>query len=166
MVRPCGARGFVDLAEFGLASMYQVSDWSVCSRPSWISARLRPYYRIGLERAVWVTSVRRRWEDRSSISSHPLADLGLANVMGLGHREPPYKGAVPLFVPGGGCSFAPACGSRGASRAGNCQGWPSRWPFGLALVLPGYALTGPSTARRSRGRGEGALRFTQDGTLS
>src|SRR4029077_5811375 len=26
--------------------------------------------------AIWVTSVRKRREDRSSISSHPLADLG------------------------------------------------------------------------------------------
>src|SRR5712671_1382137 len=28
------------------------------------------------QRAIWVTSARRRREDRSSISSHPLADLG------------------------------------------------------------------------------------------
>src|SRR6476659_3692638 len=28
------------------------------------------------QRAIWVTSVRMRREDRSSISSHPLADLG------------------------------------------------------------------------------------------
>jgi hypothetical protein len=28
------------------------------------------------QRAVWVTSVRKRREDRSSISSYPLADLG------------------------------------------------------------------------------------------
>src|SRR5947199_234045 len=28
------------------------------------------------ERAIWVTSARMRREDRSSISSHPLADLG------------------------------------------------------------------------------------------
>jgi len=28
------------------------------------------------QRANWVTSVRMRREDRSSISSHPLADLG------------------------------------------------------------------------------------------
>jgi hypothetical protein len=29
-----------------------------------------------LARAIWVTSVRMRREDRTSISSHPLADLG------------------------------------------------------------------------------------------
>jgi len=28
------------------------------------------------QRAIWVTSVRMRREDRTSISSHPLADLG------------------------------------------------------------------------------------------
>ena len=52
------------------------SDWSSCSGPSWISARMRSRYRTGLNRAKWVTSVRKRREDRSSISSHPLADLG------------------------------------------------------------------------------------------
>jgi hypothetical protein len=67
---------FVDLLALGLASMYPASDWSVCSGPPWISARVRSHYRIGLERAIWVTSVRIRPEDRSSISSHPLADLG------------------------------------------------------------------------------------------
>src|SRR6476660_2175682 len=35
-----------------------------------ISLAVRP------QRAIWVTSVRMRREDRSSISSHPLADLG------------------------------------------------------------------------------------------
>jgi hypothetical protein len=45
----------------GLASMYPASDWSVlCSEPSWISARVRSYYRTGLEWAIWVTSVRMR----------------------------------------------------------------------------------------------------------
>ena len=68
---------FAELAVSGLASMYPASDWSVlCSGPSWISARLRSHYLIGLERAIWVTSVRMRREDRTSISSHPLADLG------------------------------------------------------------------------------------------
>jgi hypothetical protein len=33
-------------------------------------------FAIGLDRASWVTSVRRRREDRTSISFHPLADLG------------------------------------------------------------------------------------------
>jgi hypothetical protein len=35
---------FVELAVSGLASMYPASDWSVlCSRPSWISARVRSH---------------------------------------------------------------------------------------------------------------------------
>ena len=61
----------------GLASMYPASDWSVLrSGPSWISARLRSHWRTGLERANWLTRVRMRRQDRSSISFHPLADLG------------------------------------------------------------------------------------------
>src|SRR6201987_2556412 len=76
MVRPRVARGFIDPADNGLSSMYPASDWGVCSGPSWISARVRSRYRTGLDRAIWVTSVRTRSEDRSSISSHPLADLG------------------------------------------------------------------------------------------
>ena len=47
--------------------MYTVSDWSICSAPSWISARMRSHYRIGLERTIGVTSVRMRQEDRCSI---------------------------------------------------------------------------------------------------
>jgi hypothetical protein len=68
---------FVELAVSGLASMYPAFDWSVLrSWPSWISARVRSHYEIGLNRASWVTSVRKRREDRTSISSYPLADLG------------------------------------------------------------------------------------------
>jgi hypothetical protein len=37
-------------------------------------------------RAIWVTSVRMRREDRTSISSHPLADLGWKLLRGLRHR--------------------------------------------------------------------------------
>ena len=96
MVRPCVARGFHRSGGFGLASMYPASDWSVfCSGPSWISARLRSHYQTGLERAIWVTRVRRRREDRSSISFHPLADLG--RKTGLCYRSL-LIGAVPLFV--------------------------------------------------------------------
>jgi hypothetical protein len=48
----------------------------LCSGPSWISARERSHFLTGLEWAIWVPSVRMRREDRYSISSHPLADLG------------------------------------------------------------------------------------------
>src|SRR5215467_6635228 len=88
---------FIDLAVLGLASMYPASHWSVlCSGPSWISARLRSHYRAGLEWAIWVTRVSRRREDRSSISFHPLADLG--GETGLCHCSL-LTGTVPLFVP-------------------------------------------------------------------
>src|SRR6266702_8671986 len=56
------------------------SSW--CSGPSWISARLRSHQRTGLEGAIRVTSVCMRREDRSSISSHPLADLGRIEAQG------------------------------------------------------------------------------------
>jgi hypothetical protein len=34
---------FVDLVVSGLASMYPAFDWSICSGPSWISARVRSH---------------------------------------------------------------------------------------------------------------------------
>ena len=43
MVRPRVASGFAELAVSGLASMYPASDWSICSGPSWISARVRSH---------------------------------------------------------------------------------------------------------------------------
>src|SRR5258705_5108287 len=86
MVRPCVASGFAELAVSGLASMYSAFDWSICSGPSWISARVRSHYRTGLDWTISVTSVRMRREDRTSISSHPLADLGWKLLIGLRHR--------------------------------------------------------------------------------
>src|SRR5712664_4436875 len=87
MVRPCVARRFRRTGGGGLASMYPASDWSVlCSGPSWISARVRSHYRTGLDWTIWVTSVRTRSEDRSSILSCPLADLGWKLLIGLRHR--------------------------------------------------------------------------------
>src|SRR5450755_2204319 len=41
MVRPCVASCFAELAVSGFASMYPAFDWSICSWPSWISARVR-----------------------------------------------------------------------------------------------------------------------------
>src|SRR6185295_11858131 len=76
---------FVELVVSGLASMYPAFDWSVVLRaimdisaPA-ISLADRP------QRAIRVTSVRMRREDRSSISTHPLADLGGQAVIGLRH---------------------------------------------------------------------------------
>jgi hypothetical protein len=67
---------FAELAVGGLASMYPAFDWSVVLRAIMdfsaraISLADRPLW------AIRVTSVRMRREDRTSISSHPLADLG------------------------------------------------------------------------------------------
>ena len=111
MVRPCVASGFAELAVSGLASMYPAFDWSICSGPSWISARVRSHYRTGLDWTIWVTSVRTCSEDRTSISSHPLADLGWKLLIGLRHRLfitcSSYR-AVPLFEPGAVPSSRPA----------------------------------------------------------
>src|SRR5215472_9168305 len=98
MVRPCVARGFVGLAAF--AVLHQ------CIRPL-IRACCAPGHH-GYQRAcvlisgqasswaIWVTRVRMRREDRSSISFHPLADLGGKQdyVIALS-----LISAVPLFVP-------------------------------------------------------------------
>jgi hypothetical protein len=119
--------GFVDLAD---AVLHQCIRSLIgarhCSRPSWISARVRAHYRIGLKRADGVTSVRKRREDRSSISFYPLADLG-----GLLRHRTLLIGVVPLFAPLTVPSSRPA--DAGAPRARDRQGWPSRWPCVLLL---------------------------------
>src|SRR5215471_8121198 len=91
-----------------------------------------------------------RREDRSPSSSS--SSRRPRRVDSLGHRiASPHLIAVPLFVPGGR-SFVPTCACKRAARKG-----PSRLAVGRALplasVLPGHALTAPSTARGSRWRG-------------
>ena len=109
------SKRFIDQVVSGLASMYPAFDWSIRSGPSWISARVRSHERTGLDWAIWVTSVRMRREDRTSISSHPLADLGWNLLMGLRHRM--------LLLPRSSCvrargrSFVPARRTCVASRA-------------------------------------------------
>src|SRR5262249_29198387 len=147
MVRPCGARDFVNLGGCGLASMYPASDWSVwCSEPSWISARMRSRYRTGLERAVGVTSVRMRRKDRSSIvvsSSRRPRQEGCW----LGHQSFP---CLMLFLCL--CLAAVPSSRPGGAAARRAQG-PSKLAvaitFRLAPVFPGHALTVLSTARGS-----------------
>ena len=76
MVRPCVARRFDELAVSGLASIYPAFDWSAVLRAIMdISARASSLS-ADLNWAIRVTSVRTRREDRTSISSHPLADPG------------------------------------------------------------------------------------------
>jgi hypothetical protein len=77
MVRPCVARGICRVG--GERSCINVSglqlELSMLRAIMDISARAISLP-DRLQRAIWVTSVRMRREDRSSISSHPLADLG------------------------------------------------------------------------------------------
>ena len=83
----------------GLASMYPASGWSVlCSGPPWISARLRSLYRTGLKRAIWVTSVRRRREDRPP--SRLIFSQTSAGKLGQVIDSSSTR-AVPLLVPCG-----------------------------------------------------------------
>src|SRR5262245_11526910 len=75
MVRPCVARGFLELASAVLHQCIRPLIGALLPAIMDISARAtsvadRPQW------ANWVTSARTRREDRSSISSHPLADLG------------------------------------------------------------------------------------------
>src|SRR5947209_9329034 len=101
----------------GLASMYPVSDWSSSWLPTImdISARASSLA-VRPQRAMWVTSVRTRREDRSSISSHPLADLGGVNVVRCvidGSSFEPFLCSCLAAV-----SFVPACARRRAARKG------------------------------------------------
>src|ERR1700682_1599844 len=125
MVRPCVARGFVELAFSGLASMYPVSDWS-CFAPD----------QYGYQRACDLIS--------GQASTGPCGSPVFARA---GKTDPPSllilsqtsagKGidyvidssslrTVPLFVPGGR-SFVPSCARRRAARKGR-QGRPSCCP--------------------------------------
>src|SRR6202165_6301390 len=67
-------------------------------------------------RAIRVTSVLMRREDRSSLSTYPLADLGWKLLIGLRHRLL----LIPRssFVRAQGRSFVPARRTSIASRAG------------------------------------------------
>src|SRR5882762_10287337 len=126
MVRPCVARRFRRIGGGGLASMYPASDWSVlCSGPSWISARVRSHYRTGLDWTIWVTSVRTRREDRSSILSCPLADLGWKLLIGLRHRL--LLISRSFFVRAKGRSFVPARRTSIAPRAGAVKAGRHAW---------------------------------------
>jgi hypothetical protein len=126
MVRPCVASGFRRAG--GKRSRINVSGLRLelfCSGPSWISARVRSHYRTGLDWTIWVTSVRMRREDRTSISSHPLADLGWKLLIGLRHRLLLISGSS--FVRAKGRSFVPARRTSIASRAGTVKAGRRAW---------------------------------------
>jgi hypothetical protein len=100
------------------------------------------------QRAIRVTSVRMRREDRSSISTYPLADLGWKLLIGLRHRLL-FISAVPLFEPRAVPSSRP---TERRSRRAQGRSRPAVAPgLRLAPMLPGCALTAPSTARGSSG---------------
>src|SRR5258705_13953888 len=69
--------------------------------------------------AVWVTRVRTRREDRSSIVVSSSRRARRVRVL-ITSSIASWLGAVPLFVPGGR-SFVPTCGCRGAPRAGTVE---------------------------------------------
>src|SRR5258708_15156232 len=75
--------------------------------------------------AIRVTSVRMRREDRSSISTYPLADLGWKLLIGLRHRLL----LIPRssFVRAKGRSFVPARTTSIASRAGAVKAGRCPW---------------------------------------
>ena len=144
MVRPCVARGFVELAFSGLASMYPVSDWS-CFAPD----------QYGYQRACDLISGQASLGHSGHQCSHA-PGRPILHLFSFSRRPrrvrvlitssiASWVCAVPLFVPGGR-SFVPTCGCRGAPRAGTVK-VGRRVALPLAPALPGHALTGPSTAR-------------------
>jgi len=151
MVRPRVASGFAELAFSGLASMYPVSDWS-CFAPGHHGYQRACVLISGQASngAIWVTSVRMRREDRSSISSHPLADLGWKLLIGLRHRL--LLISRSSFVRAKGRSFVPARRASIASRAGAVKAGRRAW---LAV--------GANVARLRLDRAEHGARITRVG---
>src|ERR1700689_5188990 len=122
MVRPCVAR---ELRRVGgewssinvsglLLERWLLAIMDISARA--ISLTDRP------QRAIWVTSVRTRSEDRTSISSHPLADLGWKLLKGLRHRL-----LLSSFVRAKGRSFVPARRTSMATRAGAVKAGRRTW---------------------------------------
>src|SRR6516162_2463025 len=124
---------------------------------------MRSCYRPSLERAVWVTSIRMRREDRSSIvvssSRRPRRaipvnrlrhDNLLASICSFVRL-----GAVPSSRP----AHAEARRAQGLSRLAVAMTVP------LAPVFAGHALTGLSTARRSSRSGRIGFDALESATL-
>src|SRR5882762_3117013 len=84
--------------------------FSLADRPRW---------------TIWVTSVRMRREDRTSISSHLLADLGWKLLIGLRHRL--LLISRSSFVRAKGRSFVPARRTSIVSRAGAVKAGRRAW---------------------------------------
>jgi hypothetical protein len=124
--------------------MYPAFDWSVVLRAH------HGYQRACVlitgqasSGAIWVTRIRMRREDRSSISFHPLADLG--RKTGLCHRSlldqcSSFVRAMRPFLRPGLRSF------QGTARRGR-QGWPSHLAD-LCLGISRPRLGGPEHGAR------------------
>jgi hypothetical protein len=126
MVRPCVASGFcraggkrsrINVSGLRLELFWLRTIMDISARA--ISLTDRP------QRAIWVTSVRMRREDRTSISSHPLADLGWKLLIGLRHRF--LLISRSSFVRAKGRSFVPARRASIASRAGAVKAGRRDW---------------------------------------
>src|SRR5882757_8396551 len=102
------------------------------------------------QRAIRVTSVRMRREDRSSISTYPLADLGWKLLIGLRHRLLLISGSC--FVRAKGRSFVPARRTLIASRAGTVKAGRRAW-----------LATGSGVARPRLDRAEHGARIKRVG---
>ena len=145
MVRPCGARDFVDPGD---AVLHQ------CIRPLIGACAPGPH---GYQRAcdlisgpasngaVWVTSVRTRWEDRSSIvvSSSRRARRG----KGIDYVIDSLLVLRCSFVRAWRPFLRPDLRVQRCAARRDRQGWPSRLPCLSRQRC--HALTGPSTARGS-----------------
>src|ERR1700730_15419533 len=84
------------------------------------------------QRAIRVTSVRMRSEDRSSISTYPLADLGWKLLIGLCHRL--LLISLSSFVRAKSRSFVPARRTSIASRAGAVKAGRRAWLEGVSRL--------------------------------
>ena len=124
MVRPCVARGFVDLASAVLHQCIRSLIGACAPDHHGISARAFSLADRS-QRTIRVTSVRTRSEDRTSISSHPLADLGWKLLIGLHHRL--LLISRSSCVRAKGRSFVPARRTSIASRAGAVKAGRRAW---------------------------------------
>src|SRR5258707_7522340 len=143
---------FVDLVISGLASMYPVSSWS-CFAPN----------HHGYQRACDLINGQASTghpghqcshapEDRSSISTYPLADLGWKLLIGLRHRLL----LIPRssFVRAKGRSFVPARRTSISSRAGAVTAGRRAW-----------LASGSPVARLRLDRAEDGARIKRVGRL-
>src|ERR1700688_2559472 len=139
MVRPCVARGFVELAFSGLASMYPVSDWS-CFAPD----------QYGYQRACDLISGQASLGHSGHQCSHA-SGRPILHLFSFSRRPrrvrvlitssiASWVCAVPLFVPGGR-SFVPTCGCRGAPGAGTVKVGRRRMVKKLRLLKGGSVPT-------------------------